>query len=25
MGLLRVGAVEPWAFWLDGRPLTTAR
>ena len=19
-GLLRVGAIEPWAFWLDGRP-----
>jgi uncharacterized protein YciI len=18
-GLLRVGAIEPWAFWLDGR------
>jgi uncharacterized protein YciI len=19
-GLLRVGAIEPWALWLDGRP-----
>ena len=19
-GLLRVGPIEPWAFWLDGRP-----
>ena len=24
MGLLRVGAVEPWALWLDGRPLSAA-
>jgi hypothetical protein len=20
MGLLEIGAVEPWALWLDGRP-----
>ena len=20
MGLLQIGAVEPWALWLDGRP-----
>jgi len=19
-GLLRIGPIEPWAFWLDGRP-----
>jgi len=23
-GLLRVGTVEPWALWLDGRPLSAA-
>jgi uncharacterized protein YciI len=23
-GLLRVGAVEPWALWLDSRPPTSA-
>jgi uncharacterized protein YciI len=25
MGLLRVGAVEPWALWLDGRTLGAGR
>lgn len=25
MGLLRISAVEPWALWLDGRPVSAAR
>ena len=25
MDLLRVGTVEPWALWLDGRAVGTAR
>lgn len=24
-GLLRIGSIEPWAFWLDGRPPAAAR
>ena len=24
-GLLRVGMIEPWALWLDGRPTKPAR
>ncbi len=24
-GLLRIGAIEPWALWLDGRPGSPAR
>jgi uncharacterized protein YciI len=24
-GLLRVGTIEPWALWLDGRPRNQAR
>ena len=24
-GLLRVGSIEPWALWLDGRPTGPAR
>jgi uncharacterized protein YciI len=23
-GLLRIGAIEPWALWLDSRPWTPA-
>lgn len=23
-GLLRVGSIEPWALWLDGRPHRTS-
>jgi hypothetical protein len=25
MGLLRIGAIEPWALWLDGRQGNPAR
>jgi uncharacterized protein YciI len=25
MGLLQIGSVEPWALWLDGRPVSAAR
>ena len=24
-GLLRIGTIEPWALWLDGRPERPAR
>ena len=24
-GLLRIGSIERWALWLDGRPATPAR
>lgn len=24
-GLLRIGTIEPWALWLDGRPTGPAR
>jgi len=24
-GLLRIGTIEPWAFWLDSRPCNPAR
>jgi uncharacterized protein YciI len=24
-GVLRVGSVEPWRIWLDGRPIAQAR
>lgn len=24
MGILRVGAIEPWTIWLDGRNVRTA-
>jgi uncharacterized protein YciI len=24
-GLLRIGTIEPWALWLDGRPANPAR
>jgi uncharacterized protein YciI len=23
--MLRVGSIEPWALWLDGRPVSQAR
>jgi uncharacterized protein YciI len=25
MGLLRVGSIEPWSLWLDGRPGANGR